>query len=166
MRKLIVAIASMLVLATPAAETSAQTIPVPAPTTAAACVPRRDNFLPPVIGAGATCDSALISESIDPVMRRRGEVWLFDGVGNTCVEITVRSRAFDAYVETGLWFGTGYYPVRTRDDDGAGGRDARVRAYIPHNGMQFIAVSDSPKGGRALGGYTLSLERVSCAGVR
>lgn len=163
MQRFTLALLFATLLGAPATASMAQTMPVPAPRTAVSCTPRRDAFFPAVIATGATCSGVITSPSVDSVMHKAGDVWLFDGYQNTCVEITVRSRDFDAAVEAGLWVGTWYYPVQAQDDDSGGGTDARARLIIRQNGSYYINVLPSPSAwGARTGAYTLSVTSAVC----
>jgi hypothetical protein len=162
MRPFLLALTLAGLLALPTVDAFAQTVPVPAPPTTG-CIPKRDNFFPPVISTGATCSGMIYGSTVDPVMHQTGDVWLFDGYQDTCLEITMRSTQIDAYLEVGRWFATDYLPIAASDDDSAGWTDARVRAYIPNNGSYFIHATSSPASyGAASGSYTLSLMQVPC----
>lgn len=163
MRRLIVSLALTALLWTPTAGALAQTMPVPAPRPVTGCTPKRDSFFPAVIGIGATCNGMLITTAVDLVTHQRGDIWLFDGYQGTCVEITMRSTQIDAYLETGPWVGTWYFPVLARDDDGGGWTDARVRVPIRQNGSYYILASGSPTSlDTQAGSYALSLAQVPC----
>jgi hypothetical protein len=165
MRRLIFAFALSAVLAAPAASTSAQRFaqPVPPPPLTEDCPARSHPTATAGIRVGATCASELTSQT-RPWMRRgtgeHGEIWLFDARQDDCVDVRMRSTAFDPYLEVGT-SGPGF-PVIARDDDSGGGLNARVQVRLARAGTYYIFATAVPGTSPQMGRYTVSIDRVPC----
>jgi hypothetical protein len=86
----------------------------------------------------------------------RGEAFRFEGGRGDCVQITMRSSEFDAYLElVSAPFGGN---LLASDDDSAGGRNALIRYTLPSSGRYYITASSFGRG-EALGRFELDLER-------
>lgn len=89
------------------------------------------------------------------------DVWRFAGVARHRYRVTLRSDDFDAYLSVGS-SALAECGDCASDDDGAGGRDARVEFIGPADGT-FEIRANSLEGGQT-GGYQLTLEDVGVAG--
>ena len=76
----------------------------------------------------------------------------YSGRAGEQLTITMRSSAFDSW----LVFDDPNGPLQETDDDGAGGRDARITVTLPHDG-DYVVVANSLLRG-STGQYTLSLQ--------
>jgi hypothetical protein len=104
---------------------------------------------------GDTCAGELgPDESRD---ERGGDVdeWAFWGRQDQVVTVTVRSTDFDARLDAGILFPTGWQSAGT-DDDGGGGTDSRLTFRISSEGLMMIRVSAADPG--ATGAYRVSVQ--------
>ena len=114
--------------------------------------PRRDGY----VEAGRPVRARLTSS--DPTLDNGAAFHLYTYAGRRAerVTITLRSLDFDAYLVMGTRGGRhGIGTVLARDDDGAGGRDARIQHVLPDDGEYVIRVNALLP---ATGGYTLEVE--------
>jgi hypothetical protein len=82
------------------------------------------------------------------------EQYTFRGRAGQTVQVTMRSKDFDSYLNIGSLAGAEYASAKT-DDDGAGGNDSRLVYTLPADGDYAIHANSVS---RATGGYTLTLE--------
>jgi serine protease Do len=80
------------------------------------------------------------------------DVWYFDGVAGQRVQIDLRSRAFDAYLQ--LLDAAGN--VLNDNDDGAGGKDSRITVTL-RTGQRYQIVANTYGDSPRPGVYTISL---------
>ncbi|MEM0962685.1 MAG: DUF4344 domain-containing metallopeptidase [Bacteroidota bacterium] len=85
------------------------------------------------------------------------DLYLYRGTPGETVAVTLRSRDFNAYLSVGTLEGEDVEIVG-RDDDGAGGTDARVQFTVGAGGLHAIQ-ANSLRGGET-GAYTVTVERV------
>lgn len=83
------------------------------------------------------------------------ELWIYSGSRGEQIGVTLRSIQFDAYLIVQQFPG-GSSRILARDDDGAGGNDARVELTLPEDGDYVITVSSAQRG--ETGAYRLSVE--------
>jgi hypothetical protein len=86
----------------------------------------------------------------------RVEFYTFNAFGGDCVDITMTSSNVDSFLllRYGSWNG----PTLSRNDDGAGGHDARIRTRLPRAASYYILVSTYGSGEHR-GQYALTLNR-------
>ena len=101
-------------------------------------------------------DSALTTSDLRLRDGSRAELWMFEGVAGDCVVVEGLSDAFDIYLM--LRHGEPFGDTIAEDDDGAGGRNARLRLTLPRGGTYFVAVTSAGRG-EVLGRYRLDLDR-------
>lgn len=87
----------------------------------------------------------------------------FSGRAGQRVTVTLHSAAFDAYLRVGRRVDGRFVRLAT-DDDGAGGRGARVVLTLPEAGEYRIVVTSARP--REAGAYTLALAAGAPAGER
>lgn len=104
----------------------------------------------PMQGRLSADDTALADESF-------ADLYLYRGTPGDEIAVTLRSTEFDAYLTVGTVEG-GDVEVIGRDDDGAGGTDARVRFTVGASGV--YAVQANSFGPNETGAYTLVAERL------
>jgi len=107
------------------------------------------------IAAGETVSGALTSRDKRLTSGARYDLWVYSGTRGERIVITVRSIQLDAYVLVQRYPG-GTAPMLARDDDGAGGNDARVELTLPETEEYVIAVTSAQRG--EAGAYRLSVE--------
>lgn len=107
------------------------------------------------IVAGETVSGALTSGDKRLTSGAHYDLWVYSGTRGERVVITVRSIQFDAYVLVQRYPG-GTAPMLARDDDGAGGNDARVELTLPETEEYVIAVTSAQRG--EAGAYRVSVE--------
>ncbi|MFL5385487.1 MAG: S1C family serine protease [Longimicrobiaceae bacterium] len=78
--------------------------------------------------------------------------YFYDGREGEQITVTLRSTAFDAWLVVDDPNG----PLRETNDDGAGGRDARITVTLPHDGRYMIVANSLRRG--ATGVYSLSVQ--------
>jgi hypothetical protein len=81
--------------------------------------------------------------------------YVFEGQPGDEIDITLRSGDFDAYLRWGRMDG-GVFEGIAEDDDGAGGTDARLTAFVDGTGRYVIQANTLTGGER--GEYTLSVD--------
>jgi len=83
--------------------------------------------------------------------------WVYSGKRGDRIVVTLRSSAFDAYLQFGR-AQDGTFQYITAQDDGAGGNDSLLATTLPADGDYVLRVNTLQMG---TGAYTLSLERLS-----
>jgi len=83
------------------------------------------------------------------------DIYEYRGQPGESIVVTMRSSAFDAYLQGGSASGSDL-EVEHSDDDGAGGTDARMNGTVGSSGVYRIRANSIEAG--ATGVYTLSLE--------
>jgi hypothetical protein len=113
---------------------------------------RGGRFLEP----GRRVDGYLSSS--DPVLdgREPFHIYTYSGRRGETLSIIARSTDFDAYLVIGTAGGRhGVASALARNDDGAGGRDARIDFTLPYDGEYVIRVNPMVAG---TGNYTLEVQ--------
>jgi len=113
---------------------------------------RGGRFLEP----GRRVDGYLSSS--DPVLdgREPFHIYTYSGRRGETLSIIARSSDFDAYLVIGTPGGRhGVASALARNDDGAGGRDARIDFTLPYDGEYVIRVNPMVAG---TGNYTLEVQ--------
>ena len=95
----------------------------------------------PAIRTGQTVSGTLADNDPTPAERGRFKVYRFEGQAGHPYVITMRSKAFDAYVRVARNMG-GITDVIKEDDDHGGGTDARVR-FTPKDAGTYLIVAQS-----------------------
>lgn len=166
MRRFIFAFVLAVLISTPAAGAFAQTVPRPAPEATTGCTPRRDHYSPAAIGIGATCSGMLERSAVAPLSGDLGDVWLFEGFQNGCVEVTLRSAGVGGsspYLRVGPWVGTYSEPRLLPDGNNLSWPDTQVRLLLRRGGTYSILVGRSAANSYyPPTPYTLSLTQISC----
>jgi len=80
--------------------------------------------------------------------------WLFTGRRGERIVATMRSQAFDSYLQLGRAQGTTFTYMDAQDDRG-GGNDSLMAFALPEDGQYVLRVNTISK---ATGPYTLTLE--------
>ncbi|HEX2190659.1 MAG TPA: PPC domain-containing protein [Longimicrobiaceae bacterium] len=108
------------------------------------------------IRAGQTV-SGTLTES-DPVTfdGTHFQDWIYSGKRGERLVVTVRSGAFDSYLQFGRREGTGFSYIGAQDD-GAGGNDSLMATTLPEDGDYVLRVNTLHKG---TGPYTVKLEKL------
>lgn len=108
------------------------------------------------IRAGQTVSGAL-TES-DPVTfdGTHFQDWIFTGRRGDRLVVTLRSGAFDAYLQFGRREGNGFSYIGAQDD-GAGGNDSLMATTLPDDGDYVLRVNTLHRG---TGAYTLTVEQL------
>lgn len=89
-------------------------------------------------------------------------LYTYEGRRGERISLTLGSGDFDSYLVLGTAGGRhGVGTVLARDDDGAGGRDARIELTLPESGSFVIRVNPLAGG---TGAYTLDVESDQYAG--
>lgn len=83
--------------------------------------------------------------------------WIFSGKRGDRIVITLRSPAFDAYLQFGRKNGSSFEYVNA-EDDGAGGTDSLLATTLPGDGEYVLRVNTLHK---STGAYTLMVEKLS-----
>jgi hypothetical protein len=114
----------------------------------------------PRIGSGQTVSGRLASGDF---LRSDDHTWadgfFYEGRRGERITVTMRSGSFDSW----LVFDDPNGPLQETDDDGAGGRDARITVTLPHDG-RYLIVANSLSAG-ATGPYTLSVQGGGAGGT-
>jgi hypothetical protein len=84
------------------------------------------------------------------------DLWFYEGRAEETITVTARSGDFDAMLEVTSYDGWGNETKLGTDDNGGGGRDARVRATLPDFGPVHVRVTAREEGQG--GAYTVRLE--------
>jgi hypothetical protein len=87
------------------------------------------------------------------------ELWLYRGTPGEQVVVTMRSTDFDSYLLGGRPLGGGRVEVADRDDDSAGGLDARILATVGPGGTYAIQANSVRP--RQTGAYSLTVQPAS-----
>jgi hypothetical protein len=107
------------------------------------------------VQAGERVDSSL--STADPTLDggERFHLYTYQGRRGERLTVTLRSTDFDSYLVVGTRGGRhGVGTALARDDDGGGGRDARVDVTLPTDGEFVIRVNPL---GSGTGAYTLEV---------
>ncbi|CAN5686907.1 hypothetical protein BH23GEM1_BH23GEM1_11670 [soil metagenome] len=107
------------------------------------------------IEADQTVSGALTARDSKMYNGAHFELWIYSGSRGERIGVTLRSIQFDAYLMVQPFPG-GSSRVLARDDDGAGGNDARVELTLPEDGDYVITVTSAERG--ETGAYRLSVE--------
>lgn len=83
--------------------------------------------------------------------------WIYSGKRGDRIVVTLRSSAFDAYLQFGR-AQDGTFQYITAQDDGAGGNDSLLATTLPADGDYVLRVNTLQMG---TGAYTLSVETLS-----
>lgn len=105
-----------------------------------------------IVRMGATVQGALSASDLKLTDNTYLDVYYFNGFQGDKVSITLRSRAFDAYLHFGELGGSAAIAT---DDDGGSGTDARVSVTLPRTGTYVIIANALSAGGT--GAYTLEV---------
>lgn len=105
-----------------------------------------------VVRMGATVQGTLSASDLKLTDNTFLDVYYFNGFQGDKVSITLRSRAFDAYLHFGELGGSAAIAT---DDDGGSGTDARVSVTLPRTGTYVIIANALSAGGT--GAYTLEV---------
>lgn len=94
------------------------------------------------------------------------QLWWYQGHAREHITVTMRSGAFDAFVQVGMYSGQPTAQLELNDlsgadadDDGAGGTDAKVEYTVPRDGWVAIRANTVTAG--EAGAYTLTVEGAS-----
>ncbi|MGH7720086.1 MAG: PPC domain-containing protein [Gemmatimonadaceae bacterium] len=120
---------------------------------------KRDEPRPRPVRAGQTVSDSLTSS--DPRLDSDSshyDLWSFAGKRGERYAITMRSKAFDAYLSFGR-MENGSLTVRRSNDDGGGDTDARMTVTLNADGEHVIRAG-SLRGGER-GAYTLAIESLA-----
>jgi hypothetical protein len=85
------------------------------------------------------------------------DTWTYQGHAGETITATLRSEDFDAYISAGQ-FEAGECTELAHNNNGAGGRDARLTVTLQEDGAYHLHVSARDQGDT--GAYTLLVERV------
>jgi hypothetical protein len=85
------------------------------------------------------------------------DTYTFQGHTGDIIQMTMRSSAFDAYFGYGAVSANTYHWIES-NDDGAGGKDARITATLKSDGEYWVRPNTLFK---ASGPYTLLIEKLS-----
>lgn len=83
--------------------------------------------------------------------------WIFSGKKGDRIVITLRSDAFDSYLQFGRREG-GSFSYINAEDDGAGGNDSLLATTLPEDGDYVLRVNTLHK---ATGAYSLMVEKLA-----
>lgn len=83
------------------------------------------------------------------------DTWTYRGQAGETITVTLRSEDFDAYLQAGQ-YESGECQELDHNNNGAGGRDARLTVTLHEDGAYHLHVSSVDQGGT--GAYTLVIE--------
>ncbi|MBA3854485.1 MAG: hypothetical protein C0503_08725 [Gemmatimonas sp.] len=105
-----------------------------------------------IVRMGATVQGSLAASDLKLSDNTFLDVYYFNGFQGDRVSVTLRSRAFDAYLHFGE---LGAAAAIATDDDSGSGTDARVTVTLPRTGTYVIIANALSAGGA--GAYTLEV---------
>lgn len=148
---LAVALIVGLALAVPAAQVSAQGLRAI----------QENGMLVTPAQIGKSYYSHLTVKNPDAMQLQNGtliEAWKIEGARGHCVQVTMRSDAFDSLLELyAVHPTTGEMDLLERNDDGAEGLDARLQGRLPTSGTYYV-VATAADGEDPNGKYTLDFK--------
>lgn len=108
------------------------------------------------IRAGQTVNDSLRSGDPEDSDGTHYQDWLYTGRRGERIVVTMRSQAFDSYLQFGKANG-GMFSYMDAQDDRGGGNDSLMAVALPEDGQYVLRVNTISK---ATGPYSLTLERL------
>ena len=109
-----------------------------------------------VIRAGQTVRDSLRATDPEDSDGTYYQDWLYTGRAGERIVVTMRSAAFDSYLQFGK-AGAGTFTYMDAQDDRGGGNDSLMAVALPEDGQYVLRVNTISK---ATGPYTLRVERL------